>query len=512
MKRIVLLSLLAAFAAFGETQTRVTSAVVFKNGLAFVTREGTLAYSAGRASLSPIPDALLGTLWIAADGRTIDEVRASKDALISSRGAATIDDLLEANVGKQATIRVGDREYTGTLLKSPATSTATGLVFIEAGGKIQAFERANVHSISFVDAPVTELPARKPALTISSRGADGAARTMFSYLRSNLSWIPEYTITLADGGHARVAMQAMLINDGEELRDARVQFAVGFPSFEFSRLQSPMTAQHTLEEFLARLANDQQRDANPAPLSVNVMTQQATYPVDAGLDASGIANRFSCETAEDLFFYETPRVTLGAGERASYPILSQSVPFRHVYVWEVPADPDPRTNYGANYTPRPADQVWHSIVLTNEGPTPWTTGPALVLSNGKPLAQNTMGYTSVGARGNVKLTVATDVGVERDEAEVERKANDLVRFGNRYDAVIVEGTLKAHNFKRQPITLNIVKSIEGTALSRNPEGKVTRRALHVQAVNPTERMEWDVPLAAGEEKVVKYRYKVWVRE
>jgi len=112
----------------------------------------------------------------------------------------------------------------------------------------------------------------------------------------------------------------------------------------------------------------------------------------------------------------------------------------------------------------------------------------------------------------VKLTVATDVGVEREELEVERKVRDLERSGYRYDAVTIEGTLVVRNFKRDPITLSIVKNVEGTTLSQQPQAKVTRRALRPKAINPTERLEWEVPLAAGESKTVKYRYKVWVRE
>jgi hypothetical protein len=41
---------------------------------------------------------------------------------------------------------------------------------------------------------------------------------------------------------------------------------------------------------------------------------------------------------------------------------------------------------------------------------------------------------------------------------------------------------------------------------------VTRLALQPKAVNPSERLEWQLPVAAGATRTVKYRYKVWVRE
>lgn len=340
-------------------------------------------------------------------------------------------------------------------------------------------------------------------LLIASRGSDANVPLTLSYLRNGISWMPEYSIALGDDGHAQMSMQATLINDGEELRDARVRFAVGFPSFEFSNVASPMTMKQSLDQFLALVGG-----GGEAPNVMANVISQGRMRLDADVDTEAIAKRLEGEASEDLFFYDRPNVTLAKGERGLYPVFSESVPFRHVYLWEVPQE----TEETRNSVARPEDKVWHSIVLTNGGAAPWTTAPAFVLAHGKPLAQNTLGYTPAGSHGTVKLTVASDVDVERQEREVERKPRDLERSGNHYDAVTIEGTLIVHNFKREAITLSIVKDVEGTSLSHQPKAKVTRRALRPRAINPTERLEWEVPLAAGEEKTVKYRYKVWVRE
>jgi hypothetical protein len=65
---------------------------------------------------------------------------------------------------------------------------------------------------------------------------------------------------------------------------------------------------------------------------------------------------------------------------------------------------------------------------------------------------------------------------------------------------------------RQAITLEVTKEIEGQSTVRAPEGTVTRLAAQPKAVNPNERLEWRVPIAAGATATVRYRYKVWVRE
>src|SRR5207253_4161188 len=154
MKRIALLLLvsLSAVAAEAPRQTtRATSAIVFKNGLAFITREASVAFVDGRATISPVPDAFLGTLWVSANGRTLDELRASNELYETTRNAVSISDLLEANVGKMATIRVGDRDYNGTLIAGAATepSTEPALVLINVDGRMHAFPRPAVQSVPF---------------------------------------------------------------------------------------------------------------------------------------------------------------------------------------------------------------------------------------------------------------------------------------------------------------------------------------------------------------------------
>jgi len=501
MRASAVLSLLF-FTLTLSADTRVTNAVVFKNGLAFMTREGIVAFTGGVAHVWPVPDALLGTLWIGASGRTIDDVRAVKEPR-AGEAVDSISDLIDANVGRAAVVTVGDRDYSGTLVRS-----TTPLLMINVDGKVHAFDRSKVQSISFAQSPVTEPQVPTATLLIASRGADANVPVTLSYLSSGVGWMPQYSIALGDDGHAQITMQATLINDGEELRDARVRFAVGFPSFEFSQVASPMTMQLTLTDFLARLGGGgPAADRFSNAVFANVTTQMYTRD-GAEADTEALARRLEGESSEDLFFYDRPNVTLAKGERAQYPVFTENVPFRHVYVWEVPEETDETRVRVRN----PEDSVWHSVVLTNNGSTPWTTAPAFVLAHGKPLAQNTLRYTAAGSHGTVKLTVATDVGVEREELEVERKVRDLERSGYRYDAVTIEGTLVVRNFKRDPITLSIVKNVEGTTLSQQPQAKVTRRALRPKAINPTERLEWEVPLAAGESKTVKYRYKVWVRE
>lgn len=493
MKRIALLLSLALLPVAGSSQEiPVREAVVFKNGLAFVTRQGTVAFRDGEARLAPAPDALLGTLWVGAGERPIDGVRAWKEVVQVDSDATSIAALLDANAGKKVSLLIDDREHTGTLLKSPPS-----LVLLQIDGKVHVFSRDAVKSAAFAEAPSLKVqqPESRTVLSLRAKGADGAEVATMRYLRRGVSWIPEYTIELLDGERARVAMKATLINDAEDLRDARIRFAVGYPNFQFSSVPSPMTLQQTLQEFLNALGGrgflGSRFDNSMNQVMVNSMTLSDGDALAAGPPTQG-------ESAEDLFFYEKEGVTLAKGERGLYPILTEVVPFRHIYQWTTGGEEK--------------DEVWHSISLSNRGTTPWTTAPAFVVSNGKPVAQDTLPYTAAGSTAEVKLTVATDVAVERTEEEIERKPRDYQRAGYTYDLVVIEGTLTMRNFKREAITLDVTTTIAGQSTLRQPEGKVTRLALQPKAVNPTEYLEWQVPIPAGAERTVKYRYKVWVRE
>lgn len=521
-----LLPVVAAAPTPPASELPVAEAIVFKNGLGFVTRQGTLSFRDGEARVAPAPEALLGTLWITAGNRRIDSVRASKETIQVESAATSVVALLDANAGRRVTLLVDDREYTGKLLAVPVVPEPVldaerqialqteRLVLLEVDGKVHAFNRSNVKSLAFAEPPLLRAssPSSRAALSIGAPGGDGDQTATIRYLRNGISWMPEYTIELLDREQARVSMRATLINDAEDVRNARIRFAVGYPNFEFAGVSSPLTLRRTLQELLSQLGRDASGAANRFD---TVMSQQVTLNAATAAEDSAVfpGPPATGESAEDLFFYEKEGVTLAKGERALYPILEEVVPLRHLYRWAIPDDGnDERRAYGAARRASTADQVWHSIALTNRGTTPWTTAPALVVSNGKPLAQDTLAYTAAGGRGEVKLTLATDVAVEREEREVERKPRDLERSGYSYDAVIVEGTLTIRNFKRVPVTVDVTKNVEGQTILREPEAKVTRRAVEPKAVNPSERLEWQVPVAAGGKATVRYRYKVWVRE
>ena len=56
---------------------KTVAVAAFKNGLAFVVRQGTIHLQSGIGKITPIPNATLGTLWLAPgeSGASLDEAR-----------------------------------------------------------------------------------------------------------------------------------------------------------------------------------------------------------------------------------------------------------------------------------------------------------------------------------------------------------------------------------------------------------------------------------------------------
>ena len=122
-----LLSLLMLARLKAEAQTpkdlpdvmlSTTSVAAFKNGLGFFIRQGTAHTLNGQAKIPFVPEASLGSLWLAANesGVTIDELVAYRYKVSKERSVDSIEELLQTSVGKTLTVTFNNKDYTGEVL------------------------------------------------------------------------------------------------------------------------------------------------------------------------------------------------------------------------------------------------------------------------------------------------------------------------------------------------------------------------------------------------------------
>ena len=99
---------------------KTVALAAFKNGLTFVVRQGSVRLQAGVGRVTPIPNATLGTLWLAPGepGASVDEVIAYHYNVSGERNLASLAELLQANAGKTVTVTysMNMKEYTGEIV------------------------------------------------------------------------------------------------------------------------------------------------------------------------------------------------------------------------------------------------------------------------------------------------------------------------------------------------------------------------------------------------------------
>jgi len=533
-----------------DAQLKTVAVAAFKNGLSFMIRQGDVRLENGMGRIFPIPEAALGTLWIApnAPGASLDEVVAYRYKVSGERSLTSLASVLLANAGKTVTVNYNNKEFTGEIVglresempppepqpvafsqgqpgypvySNPPAHPAPEYLLLKSEGKLLALHLSAIQEAYLpADAVLQEKQVEeRRALRFKVKGAGSHSNLTMGYLEHGLGWTPSYMIALQDEKTAQITMQAVLTDDAEDLNGADVFFVVGVPNFAYSSTLSPMALQQTLLQFMKDAeSRDTGRNYRYGNAIAGQLVADEVSTVSAPSFAATVAE-LSGAPEEDLFLYTRSGVTLARGERATYNVFSGNVNYEHIYEWEVQDQPRVdgfgnvvQPNYNPN-TPDTANvnNIWHCIRLKNSTKFPWTSAPAMVISGTRPISQDTLPYTPKAASSDLKITIATDIRSSHEEREATRRQNVERRRGYNYDLVTVEGTLKVKNYKSKDVRLNIGKTLRGEVESLTDGGKAVKLGEAIQTDNPMSRLTWEITLRPDEARTITYRYKVWVR-
>ena len=520
---------------------KTIAVAAFKNGLAFVLRQGEIPFSSGIARLAPIPAATLGTLWLAPVNpeARIDEIVAYRYNTATQRPIQSISEILRANAGKTVTITYQMKDYTGEVVglqNAAPTPTTNPMVpadvryppqphedylLLRTEKRLMAFPLGGISMANLPDDAILHetVQSQNQALRLKLKSASAKEELSMGYLEHGLGWTPSYLISLTDDTNAQITMQAVVTDDAEDLQNAQLFFVVGVPNFAYSNTISPMSLQQSLVDFMKDAERDYDRRKSFGALSnaINAQVMMADEKEAAPISLVNGVDEMASSPEEDLFLYSRSNVTLAKGERATYNVFSGSVGYEHLYNWEV--EDQPRVDafgnvVNPNQNPQDgnrADSIWHSIRLKNSTRFPWTSAPALVISGDKPISQDTLTYTQKGANSTLRITVATDIRASHEEREVARQPEINHRRGYNYDLVTVECKLKVKNYKSKAVHLAIGKTLRGKTEIQSDQGKTVQLGEGIESDNPRSRLSWEITLAPGQERVVTYRYRIWVR-
>jgi hypothetical protein len=525
---VVLFYVLGSTGIFAQTvSSRFVSVSLFKNGLGFVTSEVEISEETENVLIEQLPVPVHGTFWLypISKGLSIKDAKAFEKEIIESVPAITIAEILEANAGNTVTLQLSpERSVTGKIISvpenrkqsmpaqqyrssyyTPSVEAASLVVFQTEEGVLflnkNLIQQVSVASKNFK----TEIERKKPGSALEIEAA-GKGKIGFQYLTKGITWAPSCSVDITDPKKARILTKAEIINEIGDLEGVTVNFISGFPNFQFSEVVSPIARQGDLAAFLNNLANP------PGRPRADVMQQRAVmYNAPVGETFAGYVARPEGQTMEELFLYEKKNISLKKGERGYYPLYDIEVPYEHIYEWKIGDVLDEQERYQRDDRAPKTEEVWHSLRLTNTGKIPWTTAPAITTQNGQILGQDTLYYTSPGAKTNLRITQAVDIKAEQAEFEVNRKRNAANFYGSSYDLVDVKGVLDATNYKNREVTLTITKMLSGEVTSVSPDAKIEKIAKGLKKVNPRCKLTWEIPIKAGEKIQIEYQYQVYVR-
>lgn len=88
----VIAALAAQSGAAAEGELKPVAVATFKNGLAFIVRQGDVPLEGGVGKVAPVPAATLGSLWITPNDAkvTLDEVVAYRYKMASQQNLTTL--------------------------------------------------------------------------------------------------------------------------------------------------------------------------------------------------------------------------------------------------------------------------------------------------------------------------------------------------------------------------------------------------------------------------------------
>ncbi len=497
----------------------VKEITVFKDGHAFVLHEGKMATDAeGQVVLDFLPSPVMGTFWpYSADKNVkLTSVVAGQHKVLIERSAMSLRELIEANIGAEVLVTElpvagGQKEvYSATIVSLPrqsgeeleATSPpGTGhklplksnLVLLKTneGQKVVPIER--IADVTFKSDHKGKI-ANEETRNLLKLHFDWAGKAPAKdidvgmiYLQKGIRWIPSYRVSLDGKGNAAVKLEATLINEMVDLQDATCNLVVGVPTFDFKDTPDPIG----LQQAVAQLSQYFRQDGSSAAgFSNAIMTQMkmdekatalpagapggqpSPRSMDLGPELAGTAQ------AEDFFIFTVKHVTLRKGQRMVLPVVEFTLPYKDVYVLDIPITP-PSDVFKTFDTNRQAEiarllaapKAEHRVRLTNKSDYPLTTAPVMILRGERVLAQGLMTYTSVGAQTDLGITTAVDINVKKVDKEVKRTPKAAYWEGYEFFRVDLQGKITLTNYRKDAVEVEIVRNVLGNVEEADHDGQ-----------------------------------------
>jgi hypothetical protein len=537
----------AAGASLAEAKPKIERIALFKNGLGYATAGATLPDKATTIRIGQLPVPAYGTFWVGYPKNV--KVRHLVTGMETNGVIAMpsgVDELLRLNPGRTVLLQISsgpNSEHStirGVVQSAPIPRPVEppspyfmdfryapdrpayygypqpaqpSVLLIQTDHGPVALNPGTVLRAEFQGNEALNMPTnhqKRPAIRLELEQPAGGAKFSVSYLARGITWVPSYRIDLSDDKTAQFSAEAQIINEMTDIESAHVDLVTGFPNIQFPDLPNPVAMSQSLADFLRALSTGRaEGSANRGYMG----QQQAILLNNFEADSAPLPSYSAAvqgQTAEDLFLYPLPKLSLKNGETATIPLFTAEMPYRHLYTWKIPDQLDSDTSRPRG-DGKSAEEVWHICRLVNAAKMPLTTAVAEFVKDGQFVGQDTCFYTAAGAEASIRINRAMNVHAEQVEVEIERKRSAANFYGYAYDLVKLTGELKIRNRIEKSIDLEISKELSGEVLEKSHDAKDVQTARGLKQVNPKHSLTWLTTVKAGEEVKITYSYQLYIR-
>ncbi len=460
-------------AAAQAFETKITSVAIFKDGYSFFIREGDVELEDGWCMTQVVPPASKGTVWVFSNEANVDTVINTGENEVAFKDGAALSARLKRKIGLQLHVIARGESHEGKL-----SHVLEDMILLSQNQQMLAVNLADIERVIVLDQPLR--------IRLSGVAPNAKVHVGIGYLGPGLSWVPSYTLELTDDHNALLTLRGTVTNGGDTLEDCLLSLVVGVPNFIY---------RGQLDELVQRrmLPAGAGYGAAPAALAQRAArAEEMRGPMPGAPPPPQIG--FAAEEMTEMFLYKKEHASLKAGDVGMFQVFRGQVTYESLFDWNADA--------GA--------QVWHILQIKNDLGMPLTTGPVLVLKERNALGQDELKYVPPGAKGDLRLTVASDVLTKVTEVEVER-GQPLVIDETHYIPITTKATLTVSNYRKEDITVKITKTVPGRVLSTTGAGQVVASRQPEGEVDPVSTVEWRLSLKSGEKESVECTYLSHIR-
>ncbi len=488
------------------TPLKATKIAIFKNGTYYVAKEGAATSKSKVFYFTPPATALNGTFWYALKEGKIQAIQIMDAPTQVTKTANSFGEYLASNINTEVTL---------TLLYGTNTSTVKGIIsnyYTDARMVVLklndgSLKLINVNSISDINLAsnakssfVSDSIVRLAKVQLEKEISNSKFSTLC--MQTGISWVPSYFIQLKDAKTATLDIKASIENTSENFTDVPVSLVVGNPQMYYGK---------QLDMMSSLIASNGGGNDNYTQKSI-YSNMSGSYDGNAE-SASDNTTEVSGEKSNDLYYYNLGNMSLDKDAKVIVMLGSKEIEYKDLYELDIEDKANFWYTHVAGIDPNATYETWHVLKIENTTNTPLSTVPIFVTDeNGKPLAQDELKYTPIGAKTKIKLSKAIDVQTCDDEEIVSKDANK-VRLNKRdYETVKIKGKIKLVNYQAKQINIAISKTINGKITNGNA-GTITilpNRNANYNNVNDINVVRWEKIIKPNETLFLDYEYEVLV--